>query len=382
MSTTATYKASVPSGAGGVKAEADEAKKKKKRIASVDAFRGFTMLAMIFVIQVAGYTDLPFTMSWFGSPPVSTFHHAADAIGSTGIGLTFTDLVAPFFVFIVGMVLPFSKKSRSGMEWWKHVGTRTFMLIALGVVYISLILGISYWWGILQAIGIAYLMGASFMLLKPTWRWVGIFAVAVFHQYMSLTFPWWTHLGDPKAGFLTIANFAGDPLRPLTIHCTPWASISYGIITVVGTLLGEAILSHSTKKIITQSIIIGSVFCIIGYMLHIYSWPVFAMNKEIVSSSYALFTSGVAAFTFLIFFLIMDVAQVQKWAYPFIVFGSNALLGYFLQPIVRIFLYALGFKIYLVGHSGWMGMFVGLLWTALLWVILLYCNKKNIYWKI
>ncbi|MGE5500059.1 MAG: hypothetical protein ACM3Q2_18455, partial [Syntrophothermus sp.] len=76
--------------------KAPEVQEKKKRIASVDAFRGFTMLAMIFVIQVAGYKDLPLTFSHFGSPPVSTFHHAADAVGATtGIGLTFTDLVAP-----------------------------------------------------------------------------------------------------------------------------------------------------------------------------------------------------------------------------------------------------------------------------------------------
>ena len=116
------------------------AESQKVRILSIDAFRGFTVLAMVFVLQVAGYSDLPLTREWFGSPPVTTFHHAADAAGNaSGIGLTFTDLVAPFFVFIVGMVLPLSKRRR-GTEWWKHVGTRTGLLIALGVVYISLIL--------------------------------------------------------------------------------------------------------------------------------------------------------------------------------------------------------------------------------------------------
>src|SRR5450756_1280302 len=136
----------------------------KLRIASIDAFRGFTVLSMVFVLQVAGYSDLPLARSWFGSPLVTTFHHAADAAGNiSGIGLTFTDLVAPFFVFIVGVVLPLSKRRR-GSEWWKHVGTRTGLLIALGVVYISLIFGISYWWGILQAIGVAYFMGAALML--------------------------------------------------------------------------------------------------------------------------------------------------------------------------------------------------------------------------
>ena len=362
--------------------------KQSGRIASIDAFRGFTVLAMIFVIQVAGYTNLPLTMSWFGSPPVSTFKHAGDAINATGVGLTFTDLVAPFFVFIVGMALPLSKKRR-GSDWWKHVTKRTFMLIALGVIYISLALGsanswggLSYWWGILQAIGIAYFMGAVSTQF-PNWqRWIAVFVIAGFHLFMSMNFNWWLHLGNPNAGFWTIANLSGDPLRPLTIHCTPWASISYGVITIVGTILGDSLLTRSHKKIITQSIIIGVVFFIIGYLLHLYDYPKFAMNKDNVTVSYALATSGISAFTFLIFYLIMDVAKYQKWAWVFIVFGSNALLGYFLQPIVRIFAYALGFKPYLIGLSGWYGMFIGLVWTAVLWAVLLWCNKRNIYWRI
>ena len=369
--------------------ESTTASKQSNRVTSIDAFRGFTVLAMIFVIQVAGYTNLPLTMSWFGSPPVSTFKHAADAVGATtGIGLTFTDLVAPFFVFIVGMVIPLSRKRRGG-AWWKHVGNRTVMLILLGVVYISLALGsahewggLSYWWGILQAIGIAYFMGAASMLLPRWQRWLLVLVIASFHLYMSLSFHWWLHLGNPQNGFWTIANLSGDPLTPLTIHCTPWASISYGLITVVGTILGESLLSKSHKTIITHSLIIGAVLCAAGYLLHLYDWPVFAMNKETVSVSYSLFTSGFSAITFLIFYLIMDVAKYQKWAWAFIVFGSNALLGYFLQPIVRIFVDALGFKPYYVGLSGWYGMFIGLIWTALLWVVLLWCNKRNIYWRI
>ncbi len=362
--------------------------KQSGRIASIDAFRGFTVLAMIFVIQVAGYTNLPLTMSWFGSPPVSTFKHAGDAINATGIGLTFTDLVAPFFVFIVGMALPLSKKRR-GSDWWKHVTKRTFMLIALGVIYISLALGsanswggLSYWWGILQAIGIAYFMGAVSTQF-PNWqRWIAVFVIAGFHLFMSMNFNWWLHLGNPNNGFWTIANLSGDTLRPLTIHCTPWASISYGTITIVGTILGDSLLTRSHKKIITQSIIIGAVFFILGYLLHLFDYPKFAMNKDNVTVSYALATSGISAFTFLIFYLIMDVAKYQKWAWVFIVFGSNALLGYFLQPIVRIFAYALGFKPYLIGLSGWYGMFIGLVWTAVLWAVLLWCNKRNIYWRI
>src|ERR1051326_6976973 len=49
-----------------------------QRLASLDAFRGFTIAGMIFVIMVAGYRDLPNTFPAFGSAPVSTWKHAGD----------------------------------------------------------------------------------------------------------------------------------------------------------------------------------------------------------------------------------------------------------------------------------------------------------------
>src|ERR1051326_730612 len=182
-----------------------------QRLASLDAFRGFTIAGMIFVIMVAGYKDLPQTFPSFGSAPVSTWKHAGEDFDSeewthwtgnriykaakviqvtspgrydvtvetgttnqspgvfhnelirhskplragddaiavfpnaggeprfqgVGNGCTFTDLIAPFFVFIVGIAIPLSQRRR-GAEWWKHVGTRTLMLIGAGVLYIAL----------------------------------------------------------------------------------------------------------------------------------------------------------------------------------------------------------------------------------------------------
>src|SRR5215471_208923 len=51
---------------------------KKQRLVSLDAFRGFTIAGMIFVIMVSGYKDLPQTFSAFGSAPVSTWKHAGE----------------------------------------------------------------------------------------------------------------------------------------------------------------------------------------------------------------------------------------------------------------------------------------------------------------
>jgi predicted acyltransferase len=423
-----------------------------QRLASLDAFRGFTIAGMIFVIMVAGYRDLPQTFPAFGSAPVSTWKHAGEdfeplewahwngdrtfqeakvtqvlgggkydvalrgakdgegvyhavairhskplqrgddviAVFSksggepkfqgTGNGCTFTDLIAPFFVFIVGVAIPLSRRRR-GAEWWKHVGARTLMLIGAGVLYIALALkGISWWWGILQAIGIAYFIGAAFLLLPPTARWAALAVVVAAHAALSWYVPWWTHLpADMSHGFFTLSNSAGDKLAPLNVHTTPWGSIGYGILTIIGTFIGEALVTRDSKRILRSCLIIGVSCAALGYAVHRLGIP---MNKDNVSISYSLFTAGCGALCFLAFYWLIDVKGLRAWAWPLNVFGANPLLGYFLQPIVRIFFVQLGLYSFFTGHSGWSGMGWGLLWTFVLWCVCLFCNKRNIYWKL
>lgn len=456
----------------------------RKRIESIDAFRGFTIAAMIFVIQVAGYAYLPLTFSHFGSAPVSTFKHAGEdaeerewgfyeaggitpRTGKTddykrveyppaknyheaqvfatgpdfrtytialppgaitaettqtfpnayvwaakqlqpgdsviavrqpgtedgwrfqniGIGCTFTDLVAPFFVFIVGVCIPLSRQSR-GKHWWRHAGARTLLLILAGMLYISLVLKLSYWWGILQAIGIAYFMGAMFMQVPVPVRWLAIAAIAAFHQWATIYWPWWVTLGDKSKPFLTIVHLRewlegrpiqADALRPLTIHCTPWASIGYGLCTIIGTLVGEALATREHRKVVRTCLVTGFVFAGAGYALHRLSFP---MHKDYVSSSYALFSAGVGALTYLLFYWVMDVQDIKRWGWFLGVFGSNALLAYFMQPVVRIVSTALGTQVFFTNRAGWDGILWGLIWTAVLWVVVLMFNRRNIYWKL
>jgi predicted acyltransferase len=428
------------------------AEKGPQRLVSLDAFRGFTISGMIFVIMVAGYKNLPQTFPAFGSAPVSTWKHAGEdddskewanwngartyklaqvvrvqshgkyevAIGDTtagdqfyhdvairhckplqsgeqiiavfpkgggdpkfqgiGNGCTFTDLIAPFFVFIVGVAIPLSRRRR-GAEWWKHVGTRTLLLIGLGVLYIALALkGITWWWGILQAIGVAYFMGAAFLLLPPVARWGALAALVAAHALLSWFVPWWTHLpADASHGFFTLSNLSGDKLAPLNVHCTPWGSVGYGIITIVGTFVGEVLVTREQNQILRKCLTVGLVCAGLGYAIHRFGIP---MNKSNVSISYSLFTAGMAGLCFLLFYWAIDVKGFKAWATPLNVFGTNPLLGYFLQVLVRMFLATVGLYSFFTGHRGWSGMGWALLWTALLWCVCLYCNKRKIYWRV
>lgn len=405
----------------------------RARVASIDALRGLTIALMIFVIAVAAgnYPDLPQQASWFGSLPVSTWNHAdtgwermvehQKAAGLTpaeiaalpearlkNIGLTATDLVAPFFIFVVGLVLPLSKIRRDD-DWWRHVLRRTAGLILAGVIYISLILGLSWWWGILQTIGIAYLMGAASLKLKPALRWAAVFAVLGLHLLLSQYAGWWLQFGHTTAPFWTLGNPSGNWARPLTVHCLPWVSISYGAMTMTGVLLGEAIATGERHRIIRRSLLIAGLFMALGLGLHQLGFITgnlkLCFNKPDVTASYALFTSGLAALFFLLLYAVIDVLGYKKWAWPFIEFGKNALLAYFLQIIVRLGFRALQIEPFFAGapnsttrawagllgspfdrllldKSGYHGVFWGMLWTFCLWLVVNWCNQRNWYWKL
>ncbi len=406
----------------------------RARVESIDVFRGLTILMMVFVIAVAAgkYKNLPQQGHWFGSLRVSTWNHAdmgwenfaeeQKAAGLTdeqinalpeanlkNIGCTITDLVAPFFVFIVGLCIPLSG-ARRGSAWWRHVLSRAGMLIAAGVLYISLILGLSWWWGILQAIGIAYLMGAASMKLPRWGRWTAVFGVLALHMAMSRYTVWWLHFGDTAQPFWTISQIYGSWAKPLIVHCRPWASISYGAMTMIGVLVGDAIVTRQKTAIVRQCLLAGCVFTALGYLIHSYglssgnTWLCF--NKPDVTASYAMFTSGIGALVFLGFYYLVDVWGVKSWASPLRVFGANALLAYFMQIVIRIFLRALQIEplfsgepnqtiqdwasliacprwnAFFLDKSGYNGVLWGLIWTFSLWLVIRWFNKRDLYWKL
>jgi len=407
---------------------------RKGRVESIDVFRGLTIFLMVFVIAVAagGYRGLPQRASWFGSLPVSTWDHAevgwdefTEAQAAHGltaeqvaqlpearlrnVGCTVTDLVAPFFVFIVGLCIPLSK-GRRGPDWWRHVLSRTFGLIFAGVIYMSLILGLSWWWGILQAIGVAYFMGAACLRLPRWGRWTAVFGLAALHIVMSHWAPWWLHFGETTRPFWSVAHPFGSWTKPFIVHCRPWVSISYGVMTMIGVLVGEAVAERERSGIVRRCLLVGVLFTAIGLAIHQTGLATgcteLCFNKPDVTSSYAFFASGVGALVFLLIYLVVDVKGWSGWAAPLKVFGANALLAYFMQIIMRLGFRAFGvedlfagkanptltqwadlsssplWKSFLLDKTGWNGMLWGLIWTACLWLIIRGCNKRGWYWKL
>ncbi|MES2163397.1 MAG: DUF5009 domain-containing protein [Pseudomonadota bacterium] len=103
------------------------ANSKPARILAIDAFRGITILVMIFVNTLAGVRGMPAWME----------HAAADADT-----MTFPDVVFPAFLFIVGMSIPFAMAQRqaagdTAVQRWRHVLARAAGLLVLGVFMVN-----------------------------------------------------------------------------------------------------------------------------------------------------------------------------------------------------------------------------------------------------
>ena len=94
------------------------------RLASIDIFRGLTMVVMIFVNELSGVHGLP----WW------TYHAPAKVDA-----MTYVDMVYPFFLFAVGLSMPLAikarlKKNASLVALWLHVVLRSAGLIVLGLI--------------------------------------------------------------------------------------------------------------------------------------------------------------------------------------------------------------------------------------------------------
>ena len=299
-----------------------------KRLLSLDAFRGFTIMGMI-IVNTPGSWD-------FVYPPL---RHAQ------WNGLTPTDLVFPFFLFIVGVsiVLAYHKRLLSDAPKGKLVTKiikRSVLIFLLGIL-LNLI-GSNFHElrlpGVLQRIAIVFLICSLLFLFTSlkTQIWTGI--VLLIGYYVAMKLLW-----APDGGLLlpgeNLANWIDSQLIPFTMYQGTWdpegvlstlPSIATGI---TGMLAGHLMISD--KKIENKVIIlfVGGFFALL--VGEIWSWT-FPINKNLWTSSYVLYTSGLASITWAVLIWIMDIEKYIRWGQMGTIFGSNAITAYVLSYLLLI----------------------------------------------
>ena len=308
-----------------------------KRVLSVDIFRGITIAAMILVNNPGTWGAI--------YPP---FEHAK------WHGLTPTDLIFPFFLFIVGMSITFAytKKKEHGIsvDVYKKIFSRTFKLIGLGLVLAGFLLSPPFFKdlstlrfpGVLQRIGIVFFI-SSFLFLYLNWK--SLLAIFVFiligYWYIMIRIPIggelplltkennWATIIDQKILTLDHMWKIYDPEGLLS-------TVPAIATTVFGMFLGMILLdkNKSEQQKLGLFVIIGVVALVVGYVWGMY----FPLNKALWTSSYVLVTGGWASLIYALIYFVADVLGYSNWGKPAIIFGSNAITVFFMSGIVaRIF---------------------------------------------
>jgi predicted acyltransferase len=357
---------------------------KTDRLVSLDVVRGITIAGMILVNHPG---------SWGNK--YGMLGHAQ------WNGWTPTDLVFPFFLFIVGvaMTLSFDRrlaKGHSRVRLFEHVVRRSLMLFLLGLImygfpnwrliwpFILFIIGLSFlfmkeppfsWgetpkqasmsafaWvmligsimfftidfryfqethlrvpGVLQRIAVCYLFTSIIMLkcgLRGRFFWTSFLIIGYWAIIKCVHAPAGVEL-PAEYGYRS-AHLLNEWIyvKLLGSHLYSERPDPEGILstmpaiatTLIGVLTGSWLRSSSDKKRILAGLIIsGTIAVIIGKIMDIW----FPINKKIWSSSYVVFTGGLALYLLALCYWLIDMMKFKKWSVPFLVFGTNAILVYF-----------------------------------------------------
>jgi len=385
------------------------------RLQSLDVFRGLTVAGMLLVNQPGDWGAI--------YPPLE---HAA------WNGWTPTDLIFPFFLFIVGITTHLSldaRRARGDDEGAliRQVIRRGLLIFLAGFLvngfpyftwgavdgianpsFIERVVDRLYHWrimGVLQRIGLAYMFAALLSFRTTLKQQVAIIATLLFGYWFAMTL-----VPVPPNGFLGI-DVLGNPPETLAAYfdrlLLDWGRFGnhlwvssvtwdpegpFSTIPAVGTAMLGIICGRWIKspRLLSERLAgmfaAGSIAMMLGLMWH-WSFPI---NKSLWTSSYVLFTAGMAAVALATCMWIIDEHRVAGWTKPFVIYGMNPIVAFVGSGVTARLIYSI-FKvesdgkpipletwIYQTFYASWLeprnasllfAITFVLVWLAILWVL-------------
>jgi len=269
-----------------------------KRITSIDQFRGFAILTMVLANFMGGVLVIP---AWL--------KHAPD------VGLTVIDLIAPFFIFAIGLTYGLSFQHRlerdGAFSTYSHFLVRFLAIVGLGAIISAGETAIGenpsgIDWGVLQAIGMAGLITLIVIRLPSGYRWIIGAGMLVVYQ-------------------LVLDHFLLD-LTLRSPHGGLFGSLDWAAMMILGTALADLFHAEGRlkKAFPWASLVVLAVGIGLAFLL-----PV---SKHRVSASYVLISLGISALLFLAFHWLVERFN---WQGRFlVVWGRNPLVLYFLHYLL------------------------------------------------
>jgi predicted acyltransferase len=340
-----------------------------ERKLSIDAFRGITILVMIFVNELAGIRDIP---TWMKHMPKD-----ADE-------MSFVDVVFPAFLFIVGMSIPFAINNRyargcSFMQVQQHILFRTLGLLTLGFFMVNAegdydekAMGISInLWAILFYLAviliwkvyytsskwIVYTMRAlGFIILillalvykgkdggSISPRWWGILGLIGWAYLFACIFYQLTQ-GNKYCLMMVIAGcigFYAIGKMPVVENSNRWNWISdrfreaaHTAIVLCGVVLTLLFFDNAKTATVQRRFINAAVFAALLFTSGYFLRPSYKISKVYATPTWSLYCAALCVLLFMFLYWLIDRKGIQKWTTFFKPGASNPLLTYILPDII------------------------------------------------
>jgi predicted acyltransferase len=387
-----------------------------QRIRSIDAFRGITILVMIFVNDVSGVAGIPAWMK----------HKAADADA-----MTFVDVVFPAFLFIVGMSLPFAinnrvKKGDSFLKLQGHILWRTLGLLVLGVFMVNgesgcneKAMGMSAAaWSLLFYL-CAILVWNVYRFQNKTWAWLLRITGAIGLVFLGLVYRggedgsqrlsphWWGILGLIGWSYLfsciiyqLVRGRIGLLLLAIAM-CIAWYTISrsesmkeivvwqwmaqrsghaaHTSIVLCGIVLSLLFFDQGVSKKISLRFAYAGLFALAGMIAGYLLRPYYTISKIYATPTWCLYSVAICTVLFSLLYWLTDVKKLDRWTGFFQPAASNPLLVYILPGIIMYLQILLGLHFMpAVFHEGITGIAWSLCYAVFIMFIAMGLNKLNI----
>jgi len=305
------------------------------RLVSLDVFRGITIAGMVLVNNPGSWEHIYWPLEH------ATWH-----------GWTPTDLVFPFFVFIIGVAIPLAFGNRlqrggSTRDLYLKIVRRTLIIFAIGL----LLNGLSFPSlaeyripGVLQRLAVCYFFASIIYLnTKVRTQIAIIIGLLIFYWALVKLVP----APGYAAGDLTKEGSLPSFVDRVVFGKHVWAQARVydpeGLLSTIpaiatalmGVLTGQWLRTEKSRyEKAAGMFVVGAVCVAIGWAWNAF----FPINKALWTSSYVLFTGGLALQFLSICYWLIDIQGYRRWAKPFEVFGLNAIALYVVADLLAVLL--------------------------------------------